>query len=278
VSHHPPVGASYAENDNWTFSQAQQLKTKFTGNALDCVSLGTTTVTMKKHDEQYKWQQVNTTVHNVIIGKIWLDHYGDMEVKNLKTGERAALTFTKCGWFSKGWHEIAGTIYDAKGNATITIHGKWNEAIFGKLVSNINGKDSPYKKEILQKLSNGGALWNHTNKPLPASELPCTYMTDWTAHSLLISNLTEEMRNILPPTDSRIRADRYALEKEDVKTAASEKHRLEEKQRAEARARVAKGNSWVPRYFTVSKNSDHDWDFNGSYFKEREQRVAKHKN
>jgi hypothetical protein len=81
-------------------------------------------------------------------------------------------------------------------------------------------------------------------------------MSDWTTHSLAISELTDEMRKILPPTDSRVRSDRYALEKEDTKKAAADKHALEEKQRAEERKRIATNQTWVPKYFVVRLASD----------------------
>ena len=58
-----------------------------------------------------------TAVHNIIVGSMWLDHYGDYTVTNKKTGEIAKLNFKPCGWFSKGWHEVTGEIIDAKGNA-----------------------------------------------------------------------------------------------------------------------------------------------------------------
>jgi hypothetical protein len=73
-------------------------------------------------------------------------------------------------------------------------------------------------------------------------------MVDWTPHTLLMVELTEEMKRTLPPHDSRLRADRAALEKSDTKKATVEKHVLEEKQRAEAKARKT---PWVPRYFKV---------------------------
>jgi hypothetical protein len=73
-----------------------------------------------------------TTVHNLIVGKVWLDHSGEMEVLNKTTGDKAKLDFTKCGWFSKGYfsviliqyqlntsfHEASGTVYNANGVAT----------------------------------------------------------------------------------------------------------------------------------------------------------------
>ena len=53
----------------------------------------------------------------------------------------------------------------------------------------------------------------------------------------------------LPPTDSRFRPDQRALENGEFHLAASEKHRLEEKQR-EARKILAKKNlHYEAKYF-----------------------------
>lgn len=120
-------------------------------------------------------------------------------------------------------------------------------------------------------------LWVHTIKPLDPSKLPqgSKYMVDWTAHTLQLAEMSENLEKILPPTDSRLRPDRYALEKGDVKKAAQEKHVLEEKQRDERRKREASGKAWTPRYFKIVKDEDGDdfWEYQGGYWEEREKRI-----
>jgi len=132
VSHHPPVGACFAENKHWKFYQSQSLKTRFTGNSLDCQAVGLNNVVLKRTNEHFKWEGVRTIVHNLIIGKLWLDHHGDLEVLNRTTGDKAKLKLKECGWFSKGWHEVEGDVYDKTGIPYISISGKWNEAIYAK--------------------------------------------------------------------------------------------------------------------------------------------------
>lgn len=104
VSHHPPVGASYLEGDNYEFWQEQGLKTKFTGNSLACESVGRMNVKLKKTGHMYSWEGIKTVVHNVIIGSIWIDHYGDTEIKNYSTGTSIKIfhsLFLKIQFFSK---------------------------------------------------------------------------------------------------------------------------------------------------------------------------------
>lgn len=50
-------------------------------------------------------------------------------------------------------------------------------------------------------------------------------------HNIQFNYLSDSLKPRLPPTDSRFRPDQRALENGDFKTAATEKHRLEEKQR-----------------------------------------------
>jgi hypothetical protein len=54
---------------------------------------------------------------------------------------------------------------------------------------------------------------------------------------------------MLPPTDTRFRTDQRALEIGDMKLATSEKHRLEEKQRAARKIRESEKLEYKCQYF-----------------------------
>lgn len=43
---------------------------------------------------------------------------------------KASLDCTKCGWFSAGWHELSGSIYDENEKVAFTVDGKWNETLY----------------------------------------------------------------------------------------------------------------------------------------------------
>jgi len=325
VSHHPPIGACHCETNQWKFWQSQCLKTKFTGNSLDCYVVGTNNVLIKSTGEHFKWEAVRTAVHNVIIGSLWIDHYGDCMIVNKKTGETAKINFKACGWFSKGWHEISGEICDAKGTPCISLIGKWNELIYAKALhgyaERLNAEkddkddDSPsqstslskkekkldkkekklekkekkkqeaerkkqaklWKKQLKKKLLSDDPIWVHTIKALPPDKLPCKYLNDWTEHTLRIVALTDQMKNYLPPTDSRLRGDRLALEKGDAKAAATVKHEIEEKQRDERKKREKLGHEWTPKWFRLAKDEDGQdyYEFVGEYWEERQQRMNK---
>jgi hypothetical protein len=76
--------------------------------------------------EHYSWKKVTTSVSNFIMGSPQIDHYGDMEVTNHRTGERAVLTFKPRGWRGKDACELKGVVYDARGNVAWDLAGRWN--------------------------------------------------------------------------------------------------------------------------------------------------------
>jgi len=267
VSHHPPIGACIAENEHWKFWQSQSLKTKFTGNALECQGLGVSHVQFKKSGDFYSWEPVKTIVHNLILGKLWVDNFGDLVVNSKTHGTKSTVNLKQCGWFSKGWRELEGDVLDAKGHSVVRLTGKWTESIFAKPA------DAKKHYKFLPK-NHDEPLWTPTNKPLPLTDVPSRYATDFTPYTLQLIKLDDKQKSELPPTDARLRTDRIALEKGDTSTAGAQKHAIEEKQRAARRDREAKGITYVPKYFKKSTNDDGKevWEYMGGYWESRGQK------
>lgn len=94
-------------------------------------------------------------------------------------------------------------------------------------------------------------------------------MYGFTKFMINLNYRPKRLEKVIPPTDSRWRPDQYALEHGDVKLAASEKNRLEEKQRAVRRYREKFKIEWKPKYFR-EEVCPHDgisyFVYNGTYF------------
>ncbi|VAH89312.1 unnamed protein product [Triticum turgidum subsp. durum] len=80
----------------------------------------------------------------------------------------------------------------------------------------------------------------------------------------------------LLPSDSRLRPDRYALEKGDMSKSGAHKSRLEEQQRAEKKIRDTKGEQFTPKWFKMTEDiSPTPWgdlevyEYNGRYAEHR---------
>jgi hypothetical protein len=81
-------------------------------------------------------------------------------------------------------------------------------------------------------------------------------MYGMTYHQLQFNYLPEKLVPALPPTDTRFRPDQRALENGDFKLAESEKHRLEEKQRAVRKYNEKNGIEPKPYYFDEWQNPE----------------------
>ena len=49
----------------------------------------------------FTWRKVTTTVHNIIVGKLWVDQSGEMDITNHVTGDKCHLKFIPYSYFSR---------------------------------------------------------------------------------------------------------------------------------------------------------------------------------
>jgi Oxysterol-binding protein len=54
--------------------------------------------------------------HNIILGSLWLDHYGDLTITNHTTGDKCLMKFQKAGYFGAGRYVVSGEVFDKDGN------------------------------------------------------------------------------------------------------------------------------------------------------------------
>ena len=195
--------------------------------------------------DSFEWRKVTTCLNNVIIGTLALDHHGELVLRNAATGDRAVLTFHKTqGWLSSSPHpphHITGTVFDAAGTPRFSLEGGWSSELWA----------SPLDRGVPGGSAPRYLLWRR--QPLPQASLRQYGMS---AFGMGLNLLPAAAGcGHLPPTDARRRPDSRAMEVGDERLAASEKDRLEQKQRAGRKARAAQGASeandwgWRPRWF-----------------------------
>lgn len=93
VSHHPPISAFHAESVNYKFYGSINPNIKFMGKSITIQPKGVVTVELTRWNEAYTWTNINCCVHNVVVGKLWIEQHGTMEIKNHSNGYRAILDF-----------------------------------------------------------------------------------------------------------------------------------------------------------------------------------------
>ncbi|KAJ8015951.1 hypothetical protein DPEC_G00002030 [Dallia pectoralis] len=293
VSHHPPISAFHAESltGDFVFHGSIYPKLKFWGKSVEAEPKGTITLELLKHGEVYTWTNPFCCVHNVILGKLWIEQYGTVEILNHSTGEKCVLNFKPCGMFGKELHKVEGYIQDKSKKKRCVIYGKWTECMWSvdpqtfdssrkaekkgelkKLKSqddseradNDDADDMPEVQETVAVIPGSTLLWRIASRP-PHS----TMMYNFTNFAMSLNELEPGMLATLATTDCRLRPDIRAMENGDMDEASREKERLEEKQRSARNHRSKEEEEWSTRWFQSGTNpftSSQDWLYTGGYF------------
>ena len=272
------------------------VKSKFWGKSLEIHPLGISHVKLSFLDgfEHYSWRKVTTCVNNLIVGSLWIDHYGEMCIKNWRTGEEVVLTFVPKAsvWF--GWNsdnseksskhegcQITGKVLDSKGIARYEICGSWDSHLVARNLS----------KSCLNPILDQITLWKRNEMPLNSKS-----MFDFTSFARYLNEISPLLKTILPSTDSRLRSDQRALEEGKWSEANLAKENLESRQRDQRKLLIreyeetgkANGPStrfglsfgevwWTPRWFERQVDLDTKeeyWRFTGDYWKNRQEVTA----
>ncbi|KAM7370449.1 hypothetical protein PAMP_009997 [Pampus punctatissimus] len=133
VCHHPPISACHADSDNFSFWQDQRWKNKFWGKSLEILPTGMVNVTLPRYGDHYEWNKVVTCIHNVLSQQRYLEHYGEVTIRNLKSNVcTCKITFVKSRYWGSetNKNEVQGTVLDQSGSVIHRFGGLWHEGIF----------------------------------------------------------------------------------------------------------------------------------------------------
>ncbi|XP_053122447.1 oxysterol-binding protein-related protein 3 isoform X2 [Hemicordylus capensis] len=245
VSHHPPISACHAESDNFVFWQDIRWKNKFWGKSMEIVPVGTTHVVLPAYGDHYEWNKVTSCIHNILSGQRWIEHYGEIIIKNLNDHTcLCKLTFIKAKYWNHNVHEIEGSVLDENGKVVYRLFGKWHENIFCGTSSSTN------------------CIWR-------ANPMPKDY-EQWygfTQFALELNELDPLKRPLLPSTDTRFRPDQRFLEEGNIEGAEEQKQRIEQLQRERRKVLEENNMEHQPKFFR--KSADDSWVSNGTYLELR---------
>lgn len=270
VSHHPPISASRAEGNGWVAGEVVNMHATFQGNSVEIRNSGTRYIHLTETGDEYTWNMPKAHVSNLFIGGTYVDHHGDFEIKNNTTKTVSRLSFAKSGWFFAGRYDVTGELLDPKGEKLVNFRGAWNRYLDSFPVT----KESDPQPTNKAKTETEGAnrLWMAGSHLLTEEEgggdtgvlANCTKFTKRTLES------DTDYASELPPTDSRLRPDRIALENGDHILAAEEKSRIEQLQRERRSIAVQHvengGKPKVAAYFQKVGDGENMWEATGSYW------------
>jgi hypothetical protein len=85
--------------DSFVFHGSIYPKVKFWGKSVEFKPQGVCTLKFPEwEDEAYTWSNVSCIIHNVIVGTLWMEHHGTMEIVNHKTKAKCVLNFKQGGY------------------------------------------------------------------------------------------------------------------------------------------------------------------------------------
>ncbi|KAJ0019153.1 hypothetical protein NQD34_006722 [Periophthalmus magnuspinnatus] len=284
VSHHPPAAAHHVISQRgWTLWQEITIASKFRGKYLSIMPLGAIHLQFHSSGNHYVWRKVTSTVHNIIVGKLWIDQSGDIEIVNHKTKDICQLKFSPYSYFSRDIpRKVTGVVSDSAGQAHYILSGTWDDKMeSAKIIQSSRGSSEGKQKTVYQTLS-PKLLWK--KYPLPENAEKMYHF------SSLALTLNEPEEGVAL-TDSRLRPDQRLMEDGRWDEANAEKQRLEEKQRAVRRRREAdaadaldEGNTtrykmakdkdgYQPLWFTQRRNSitgEINYVYKGGYWESKD--------
>lgn len=237
VSHHPPMAALFCEGRAWQMWMDESMQTKFRGATLHIIPQGECHLQFTDGN-RYSWRKPTTNIHNIIIGKLWVEQEGDVEIRCFTSDVKCHLTFSSAGWFGETW-SVKGVIKNGTGKPVFEITGKYSTQI-------------EYKPAGTK--TSGTVVWKRTDPPKDSAKY---------YNFTVLSCQLNEMEPGVAPTDSRNRPDQRLMEEGKFDDANAMKKNLEDWQRAN------KKDTWTPAWF--KRRRDHDtntemWTYGGEYW------------
>ena len=140
-----------------------------------------------------------------------------------------------------------------------------------------NEKNNRKETIIFTPCRNRAVFNRYYNLNLGAMPEDANLYYGFTRFAIELNELSEDIRNELPPTDARYRPDQRCLENGDVEQAELEKHRIEEMQRKRRRDMEARGESHEPLWFQPANTTtmsackeEKEWTFTQQYWLKRD--------
>uniref|UniRef100_A0A8D3CG00 Oxysterol-binding protein n=1 Tax=Scophthalmus maximus TaxID=52904 RepID=A0A8D3CG00_SCOMX len=231
----------------------QRWKYKFWGKSVEILSSGMVNVALPKYGDHYEWNKAVTCIHNVLSPQRWLEHYGEVVIRNTKSDIcTCKITFVKSRYWTSdnSKNEVQGVVLDRAGEVVHRFGGLWHEGIF------------------CDTLPTPKCIWKPNVQPDDHSQF-----YGFSQYARELNELTPDLRAVLPPTDTRFRPDQRLLEEGKVAEADKKKDEVEEKQRERRKEMAKRGEEHIPRFFrkTVDEAGREVWLHNGTYWKLRKE-------
>lgn len=217
VSHRPSVSALHCESEKWIFWEDLTADLYFRGKYIRIVPADYRYVKFKTNNMTYRIERAETVIHNIILGKVWIDHCGKVEIISLDHNTvKCTSTLVPYSSFSRTTQrKVTGEVTDAS-KVKRLIRGNWDDKV--DVAFNFDDENG--------EMSASTAIYETVWKRQPPKPESSKYYN----FSEFACELNEPEPNVAP-TDSRQRPDLRLMEQGKWDKANEMKIKLEEKQR-----------------------------------------------
>lgn len=216
VSHHPPISAFYAEHFNKKISLDGYIwtKSKFLGLSIGVHMIGQAVVSLIDRDEDYILTFPNGYGRSILTVP-WVELGGKINISCAKTGYNANIVFHTKPFYGGKKNRVTCEIFEPNEKKPyVSIEGEWNGVMYAKYATGMNEAFIDTKKmPIIKKCVK-----------------PTDVQTEFESRRLW-KDVTRSLKN------------------KDVEAATEFKHKLEQRQREEAKERKEKGIKWETKHF-----------------------------
>lgn len=274
VSHHPPVSAFHADSTLYTFDGCVSPRLKFWGTTAEVVPSGDFVLRFPSLNETYSWGSLNVSVHNIVMGQMYMELEGVLEIvnnhdeifkisfKNDVSGATRQGTFVRGHLYRSGKKVRAGYGNWTTFFATCGVkdfkerYDSWLEMVQPCFADDDLKIDFPL-------MEGSELLWRCRPRPSNSRK-----MYNFTCFTFSLNDPLY-ISHKLPRTDCRLRPDVRLMEQGDHDSADQEKTRLEVKQRAARASMRRKKLEKHPKWFSKQAGKNKDgvaWTYNGRYW------------
>ncbi|VEL41799.1 unnamed protein product [Protopolystoma xenopodis] len=162
------------------------MSSKFRGKYLQINPIGRCHLVFRRTGHHYSWEKIPMTVHNIIVGRLWIDNSGEMDIVNHSTGEKCHLSYKAYSYFSSETpRRVTGAVTDASGAVQYVLNGTWDDHMESAEV--VAQGHSQSGKQMLQTGSST-RLWQRN--PLPQDADKMYYFTSF---ALTLNDLEDRL-------------------------------------------------------------------------------------
>jgi hypothetical protein len=118
--------------------------------------------------EVFQWSKVTTSIYNLILGKIYCDHYGTMRIQG-DHEYSCRLKFKEQSIIDRNPHQVQGFVQDRSGNKVATLLGKRDESMYYVL------DDIATKPKGYDPMSEACLLWKRSKRAKNPTRYTCRF-------------------------------------------------------------------------------------------------------